>query len=98
MPSAYDVESVCKSGETTNPYEAVTHLCGTSYDGNIWRIPIDDAIEGIRCGRFEFFVHEAEGQKRPLRIARSPYNRFYLKTDADRREPYTLLKLPLVDG
>ncbi len=98
MPSAYDVESVCKSTETTNPYETVTHLCVTSYDGNVWRIPIDDAIEGIRCGRFEFFVPNREGQKKPLRIARSPYSRYYLKTDTDRREPVTLLNMPIVDA
>jgi hypothetical protein len=96
MPSAYDVESVCRSVDATNPYETVTHLCGTSYDGSIWRIPIDDAIEGIKCGRFAFYILQAEGKKLPLRIARSPYNRLYLKPEQDKREPFTLLKLPTV--
>lgn len=95
MPSAYDVSAVCKT-EKANPYEAVTHLCVESYDGSVMQIPIEDAIEGIRCGRFEFFVCPQDGKKAKLRIARSPYNRFYLKAESDRHEPLALLKLPVL--
>lgn len=96
MPSAYDVDYVCKSNEA-NPYEAITHLCVKSYDGSITRVPIDDAIDGIRSGRLEFFVTEAQGTRSRLRIARSPFNRYYLTIDRDLREPRTLLNLPAPD-
>ena len=93
MSSSYQVESVCKSFQT-NAFETVTHLCGKTYDGSEWRVPIQDAIEGIRSGRFEFFAVDEHGRKTKLAIARSPYNKFYLKGIGDSNEPRTLLNLP----
>lgn len=93
MPSAYDVDFVCKT-DGTNPYEAITHLCVKSYDGSVMHIPLEDAIEGVRCGRLEFFITDGDGQKQRLRIARSPYARYYLTVDRDAREPRTLLNMP----
>lgn len=93
MSSAYDVDFVCKT-EGANPYEAITHLCVKNYDGNILRVPLEDAIDGIRCGRLEFFVAGEDGKKSRLRIASSPFNRFYLTVAKDKHEPKTLLSMP----
>ena len=93
MPSTYDVTAVCKA-ETSNAFEAVTHLCGEGYAGATWKIPLADAIEGVRCGRFEFLVADDTGHKQKLVIARSPYNRYYLRAEGDRSEPKGLLMLP----
>ncbi|WP_417450912.1 hypothetical protein [Kordiimonas sp.] len=93
MPSRYDVTAVCKT-EGRNAFETVTHLCGKSYDGSMWKIPLADAVEGVRCGRFEFLVTGQDGKTLALRIARSPYGNYYLKTDKDRGEPRLLLNLP----
>lgn len=93
MPSRYDVTAVCKA-EGRNSFETVTHLCGESYDGSEWQITMEDAVEGVRCGRFEFVVQSEDGKQHELRIAMSPYARYYLKADKDRGEPRTLLSLP----
>lgn len=93
MPSRYDVTAVCKA-EGKNSFETVTHLCGETYDGSMWRITMEDAVEGVRCGRFEFMVKTEDGSSHRLRIAMSPYARYYLKADRDKAEPRTLLGLP----
>ncbi|WP_417462534.1 hypothetical protein [Kordiimonas sp.] len=94
MPSTYEVTAVRKC-ESRNAFEIVTHLCGEAYDGSQWQIPLEDAIEGLRCGRFEFLVPIQEGRQGKLVIARSPYNRYYLKCTEDRGEPTSLLRLPM---
>ncbi|MCJ9428020.1 DUF3892 domain-containing protein [Kordiimonas marina] len=92
MPSTYDVSAVRKD-ESLNSFEQVTHLYVPSYDGSFWEIPQEEAIEGIRCGRFEFYIG-VEGHKRQkLVIARGPYG-YYLKTSDDKLEPLSLLSLP----
>lgn len=93
MASEYDVDAVRKR-DGANPYEAITHLCVRNYDGTLLPIPLEDAIEGIRCGRFVYYVSPEGGKRQPLKIARSPYNRFYLTTAKDIHEPKTLLNLP----
>lgn len=93
MASEYDVDAI-KRMDGENPFDAITHVCVRNYDGNLMPIPVADVIEGIRCGRFAYYVSPEGNKRQPLRVARSPYNKFYLKTDLDRQEPKTLLALP----
>ncbi|SDE05918.1 hypothetical protein [Kordiimonas lacus] len=92
MASEYDVDAVGKI-DSANPYEAITHLYVRSYGDNLLPIPLDDAIDGIRCGRFVYYVKSGD-KREALRIARSPYNKFYLTVRRDIHEPRTLLALP----
>ncbi len=92
MASEYDVDAVGKR-DGANPYEAITHLYVRSYGDTLMPIPLADAIEGIQCGRFIYYVKNGDKREK-LRIARSPYNRFYLTVASDTREPRTLLALP----
>ena len=92
MPSIYDVSAV-KRDDSRNNFQCVTHLCGPSFDGSLWEISQADAMDGIRCGRFEFYVTGKNGKRQKLVIARGPYG-YYLKARADRLEPYSLLNLP----
>ncbi|TNE62417.1 MAG: DUF3892 domain-containing protein [Alphaproteobacteria bacterium] len=92
MPSIYDVSAI-KKDDSRNPFERVTHLCGPSFDGSLWEIPQAEAIDGIRCGRFEFYVAAEDGTRTKLVIARGPFG-YYLKAGTDRGEPASLLNLP----
>jgi hypothetical protein len=76
-----------------NPHKHITHIGGFNEDGTRWRITEDRAIEGIREGKWSFYVH-AGGRTVAVVIARSSQGHDYLKTEADGYRPDNLLSLP----
>lgn len=62
-------------------------------DGGGWKMPIDDAINGLDNGSFTLWTFAA-GVSTEVRVHKRPNGRKYLKTDADGVEPNNLLALP----
>lgn len=75
-----------------NPYERITHVGGTSTEGN-WKITQQTAISYIESNDWAFFVGQGERRVRVI-VAISPYDNKYIKTEADGEEPNNLLSLP----
>jgi len=76
-----------------DPHKHITHIGGRNPDGSRWRLSEEEAIAGIRAGKWEFHVHVGTRTVRVL-IARSQAGHDYLKTEADGYRPDNLLSLP----
>jgi Protein of unknown function (DUF3892) len=76
-----------------DPHKRINHVGGLNADNTRWKLTEDDAINGIKTGKWTFFV-SVNGQTVDVIIATSPYGHEYLKTVADGVEPNNLLSLP----
>ncbi len=74
--------------------EKVTHIGGILNNGIEWVISHDEAVEGIRSGRFEYYMQLGEAVPEKLVIGKSVYGDTFIKSELDRYEPLRLLKLP----
>ena len=72
----------------------ITHIGGRLKEGAEWSIPCDEAIKGIRSGRFEFYIQNEAGETEKLVVAQHRKIGTYLKTEREKGTPHTLLKLP----
>jgi len=77
-----------------NPYRSVTHVGGRNEDGSTWRLPIADAINGIRERRWEFYVVGPDGERAWLHVTVSRDGHEYLKALDEREIPAMLIALP----
>ena len=59
-----------------------------------WTLSADEAIEGIRSGKWNFRVQVGVHHAMNVLVATSPAGRLYLKTEADEDVPHELLCLP----
>ena len=59
-----------------------------------WNLPIDEAIQGVLDGKWNFFIELGMYDMVNVVVARSPSGRLYLKTDVDQDTPDQLLVLP----
>ena len=91
MTTAHEVTCVSISNRE-DPYLRVTHLGGQDPRGRLWRLTLNQAIEGILEGRWQFFVN-VDGQRQSLTIDYSPTGYRYLRAESDPDEPVTLLTL-----
>jgi hypothetical protein len=89
---AVRIECINKA-DRYNPDRHITHIGGRNSDGTPWKLSEEDAIQGMRQGKWTFFVH-AGGRTVNVVIARSAQGRDYLKTEADGYRPDNLLSLP----
>jgi hypothetical protein len=76
-----------------DPHRHITDIGGTNADGTRWKLTEEAAIDGIRAGKWDFYVHVGTHTVRVI-IARAASGRDYLKTEADGYRPDNLLALP----
>lgn len=82
-----------KKNNRYNEYERITHIGGLTEDCYRWSIPLREAIAGIECGRWGFFIKRNGTQVRVI-VAETPSGSKYLKTEIDADLPELLLSLP----
>jgi len=77
----------------SDPHHHITHVGGVNSDGTAWKLTEQAAIDGIRAGKWAFYVHVGNHTVNVI-IARSQAGHDYLKTVADSYRPDNLLSLP----
>lgn len=88
-----DVQIHCiRKSDRQNPHERIQAVGGINPDGSRWRLSEDDAIEGIRAGKWRFWT--AGGGRSVWVIIAMHLGRPYLKTEPDGIRPDNLLALP----
>lgn len=92
MGETRQVRYICKN-DRYNPSDRITHIGGVHLDGKRWILTQQEAIQGIRTGKFRFYVNVA-GERDWLVVSFSIFGNLYLKTQNDKDEPNSLLILP----
>jgi hypothetical protein len=93
MATRVKVECINKR-DRSNHYERIKAIGGRNGDGSRWKLSEEDAIAGIRAGKWQFYVERPTGHVVNVIIARSQFGHDYLKTEADGERPDNLLALP----
>jgi len=88
-----EIQCIQKSG-SHDASELILAIGGVYTDGKIWKMSEEVAIDGIKNGKYRFFINDRAGQEVEVILAKSPDGREYLKTHADGEEPKSLLGLP----
>lgn len=74
-----------------DPWERISHIGG--YGTSHWKLPLEDAIQKIERGEWEFYVNVG-GVQAAVVVATSRFGNKYLKTNADSAFVNNLLSLP----
>ena len=74
-------------------HERIAAIGGVNADNTRWRLMLDQAITGIKDGRWRFYV-DVNGKSVAVIVAISAAGREYLKTENDGEQPNNLLSLP----
>lgn len=91
---AADIEIKCiNKTDRMNPHERIKNIGGVNADGSRWNLPLDQAIAGIKAGKWRFWT-AGGGKSVWVAIAKTGQGHEYLKTEADGVQPDNLLALP----
>lgn len=93
MAKSVQIKCIHKSNRAS-AHERITHVGGTNQDGSHWKLPQEQAIQGMKEGKWSFFVERPDGHRVSVTIARSAARHEYLKTEPDGEQPNNLLALP----
>jgi hypothetical protein len=92
MADSVRIQCINKSNRTS-AYERIHSVGGQNPDGTRWKLSEADAIQGIKNGKWTFFVEQPAGHRVNVVIAKKDGYE-YLKTEADGEHPNNLLALP----
>jgi Protein of unknown function (DUF3892) len=70
------------------------YIGGINPNGSRWKLSETEAIQGIRQGKWAFYVERPVGHRVNVVIAFSRFGNEYLKTESDGEQPDNLLSLP----
>jgi len=90
--SDHQVKCINKA-DRYNPWERITHIGGTNGDGTRWKITQESAIDGIKTGKWRFWV-AGKPDSAWVIVRTSQYGHDYLTTEADGESQNNLLNLP----
>lgn len=93
MATSVQIKCIHKSNRTS-AHERITTVGGTNQDGRPWSLTQEEAIQGVKEGKWAFFVEHPGGHRVAVTIARSAAGHEYLKTEPDGEQPNNLLALP----
>ena len=91
MTDRHEIKCIVKDDRKSR-HERIQFVGGTNGDGSQWKITEDEAIAGIRSGKWSFWTRGG-GQTAEVIIAKHNI-RDYLKTSADTTTKDNLLSLP----
>jgi hypothetical protein len=92
MADEVEIKCINKS-DRSNAHERIRNVGGVNGDGSRWRLTEDEAIAGIKSGKWKFWT-TGGGKIVWVVIAKSSAGREYLKTESDGVQPNNLLALP----
>jgi len=91
---AQDVQITCiNKTNRMDAHERIHSVGGINPDGTRWKLAEDDAIAGIKVGKWRFWT-SAGGKSVWVIVAHTSSGHEYLKTEADGFQPNNLLSLP----
>lgn len=93
MPASVRITCINKTGHQS-AHERISHVGGVNPDRRTWRFSEDEAIAGIKTGKYSFYVEQPTGHRAGVVVTRSAHGHEYLKTTADGEQPNNLLALP----
>ena len=91
MADNVEIRCINKSNRQ-NPHERIANVGGTNADGSRWVLTEQAAIDGIKSGKWRFYV--TAGGRSVWVVIATHLGREYLKTEADGLIPNNLLSLP----
>lgn len=93
MATNVQIKCIHKSNRAS-AHERITHVGGTNQDGSHWKLTQEQAIQGLKEGKWAFYVERPGGHRVAVVIARSASGHEYLKTEPDGELTNNLLALP----
>src|SRR4051812_6462994 len=91
--SSLHVRCVQRS-DSTDPHARILSVGGRGPYGEPFRYTHEEAVEGIRHGRFSMYFDHSNGHDTPIVVARGIFSHYYLKGEGDLDQPDELLALP----
>jgi hypothetical protein len=91
---AADIQVQCiNKTNRSNHYERIHNIGGVNADGTRWKLSEDEAIAGMKDGRWTFYTL-VNNVRANVRIGWHQLKREYLTTEPDGYQPNNLLALP----
>lgn len=81
---------LCSSKKTVDGERLITQIGGRNPLGEVWILKVEQAIEGIQSGSFEFFLNK-DGQSFPIHIIETEFG-YQIRTSDSQRN--LILDLP----